>query len=221
MLEAICFDLDGTLARYHGDFVELVGRFASGSESSGLESPPDTNTLLQTFSRCEKRAGHVTLPKILTCLAAELDINMDEAKLQAVARNLLESYVKDMRLLPGAEAALQLAGTHTKLALISNGPSDMQRAVLAELELEHYFDAILVSGDADIGVRKPDAGIFELALKRLGVAPANALMIGDNLEADIAGAAWLGMQTLHVAQTPSAAETAVKDVAAYLEDRLI
>lgn len=214
-LRAICFDLDGTLAYYQRDFVSLIASF-----TNRLESQHSPETILKTFSACEKRAGHITLPKILACLMNQLDIEVTQPQLLEIARELLTRYTDDMRLLPGAKAALDTARTHAKLALISNGPSDMQRAVLAALGITDYFDALLVSGDEDIGVRKPEPGIFELASERLGVPCTDALMIGDS-EADITGAKAVGMKTLHVAQILVQSELAVKDLAEHLKTLLV
>jgi putative hydrolase of the HAD superfamily len=80
-----------------------------------------------------------------------------------------------------------------KLAVITNGPSAMQRRKLAALGLEQLFAAILVSEEE--GVRKPDAEIFRRALARLGVAPHEALFVGDHPVADIEGAHGAGLRT--------------------------
>ncbi len=44
-------------------------------------------------------------------------------------------------------------------------------------------------------IGKPERGMFEAALQRLGTTPAQTLMIGDRIETDIAGAQALGMPT--------------------------
>ena len=46
-----------------------------------------------------------------------------------------------------------------------------------------------------MGLRKPRREIFEAVLARLGVAPEQALHVGDSLRADVVGAAGLGMRT--------------------------
>ena len=45
-------------------------------------------------------------------------------------------------------------------------------------------------------MRKPEAGIFRLALDELGVEPHDAMFVGDRLETDVQGAANLGMTTV-------------------------
>ena len=53
------------------------------------------------------------------------------------------------------------------------------------------FDVILVSDE--VGWRKPKPLIFEMALSRLGVGPADALFVGDRIDIDVAGAQGVGM----------------------------
>src|SRR5215218_2811982 len=58
--------------------------------------------------------------------------------------------------------------------------------VLAEAGLLHLVDAVMPSAAA--GAAKPDARLFEAALREAGCGPADALHVGDSLENDVAGA---------------------------------
>ncbi len=62
----------------------------------------------------------------------------------------------------------------------------LEREGIAEL-----FEVILVSDE--VGWRKPNPVIFELALERLGVEPGEALFVGDRIDIDVAGAKSVGM----------------------------
>ena len=64
-------------------------------------------------------------------------------------------------------------------------------AEVDELGLSPYFETLVAS--CDIGYLKPHPKIFEHALDELGVAPQDAVMVGDSLRADVAGAQALGM----------------------------
>lgn len=85
----------------------------------------------------------------------------------------------------------RLKTTH-KIGLLTNGASDIQRAKIDCLQIEPWFDAIVVSCEAGFG--KPDVRVFNIVLSALGVAPEAALMVGDNLERDVAGAQAAGMK---------------------------
>lgn len=54
-----------------------------------------------------------------------------------------------------------------------------------------------VLDSSSVGVRKPDARIFELALAKVGVAPAQAVHVGDSLVYDVRGAVAAGVRPIH------------------------
>jgi len=54
--------------------------------------------------------------------------------------------------------------------------------LLDEFDIKEYFDTVTIS--TEVGLEKPDPKIVELACSNLGVAPSQAVMIGDSLELD-------------------------------------
>ncbi len=93
---------------------------------------------------------------------------------------------------PGAVETLQaLRSRGHSLGLLTNGSREFQRGKIERFDLAPLFDIILIEGE--IGFGKPDARVFERALKATGSAPREAWMVGDNLRADIAGARALGI----------------------------
>ncbi len=89
-------------------------------------------------------------------------------------------------LMPGA---LQVLGTLQKrgyrLAVLSNSDSRM-RKVLAELNLDGYFEALFLSGE--IGYEKPDPHLFAYVCRTCEVPPEAILHVGDSLRHDAMGA---------------------------------
>ncbi|MCZ7570369.1 MAG: HAD family hydrolase [Ardenticatenaceae bacterium] len=77
------------------------------------------------------------------------------------------------------------------LALITNGASDTQRDKLRALDIEHWFDVVVISGE--VGIAKPDAAAFGLALNKLPVERENVWHVGDSLTTDVAGAKAAGL----------------------------
>ena len=194
MWRAICFDFDGTLARYQGDFDQLLDGLRT---DLGLFAC-DFSTFRSRLSSQLIREGPVTLATAVGATLELLEQRLPE-DLPAVVDRALERYVSDLRLLPGAtELLADLRGRRISLALISNGPSDMQRSGIRRLGLGDYFEVVLVSGDREVGVRKPGRRIFGLACERLGVGAQEALMVGDDREQDIQGAVAAGMAALRV-----------------------
>lgn len=98
-------------------------------------------------------------------------------------------------LFPNTEEVLDYLEPRYRLHIITNGFQEIQEKKLRKSNIHKYFDYIIDSELA--GVKKPDPYIFRLALDKAKIASNKALMIGDNLEADILGAQAVGMQALH------------------------
>jgi putative hydrolase of the HAD superfamily len=85
------------------------------------------------------------------------------------------------------------------LAVVSNTDrtsNEEMSAVLERHDMRKHFTAVVTSTSA--GVRKPHAAIYKRALDDLYCSPLEAVMVGDDVEVDLVGAAALGMATIHV-----------------------
>ena len=78
-------------------------------------------------------------------------------------------------------------------AIVTNGGSIMQRSKINESGLDGLVQAVTVS--EEVGVAKPDRGIFERALADIQAVPTATLFVGDNPDADIRGSKSLGLST--------------------------
>lgn len=78
-----------------------------------------------------------------------------------------------------------------RLGIITNAALDGQREKLQAVDALHRFDHVIAS--EEVGVAKPGARIFEVAVQAFGVAPEQAAYIGDRLETDALGAAAAGL----------------------------
>jgi HAD superfamily hydrolase (TIGR01549 family) len=89
--------------------------------------------------------------------------------------------------------ALQKAGV--RMGIISNttNPGFMKDYEQSLLGLDSYFEFSIYS--SEVPYRKPHPSIFQLALSRLKLDPAEVLFVGDNLKADVVGAQSVGMPT--------------------------
>lgn len=97
-------------------------------------------------------------------------------------------------LYPGAPELLEYMARYVSLALLTNGLSEVQRARIERLGIAELFDAIVIS--AEVGAAKPHPEIFDIAFGMLGSPGKDAaLMVGDNLSADIQGGANYGIAT--------------------------
>ncbi len=97
-----------------------------------------------------------------------------------------------------------------RMGMISNAADDDNTQVLIDkAKVRPYFEYIVSS--AAFGRRKPDTIIFRAVLDHFSVPAAEAVMIGDNFQADVVGAHRAGMQAIWI--TRRATEAAVPEEA--------
>jgi len=122
-----------------------------------------------------------------------------------VVDELLDAYASPALRVPpavdaGAAAAVAaLAARGLALAVVSNTmrtPGSVLRAVLARGGLLAPFATLTFSDEC--GVRKPAPEIFARTLERIGVAPADAVHVGDDPVLDVEGARDAGMRVIQV-----------------------
>ena len=85
----------------------------------------------------------------------------------------------------------ELRAAELRLGLVSNGIRDLN-----EFVVHHRLDVDAIVGSRAHGYVKPHPTIFQSALQQLGVDAPAAVMVGDSLEEDIAGARALGMRAI-------------------------
>jgi putative hydrolase of the HAD superfamily len=101
-------------------------------------------------------------------------------------------YVQALRfeVIRGVRSSLaELRARGLRLAVVSNWDISLH-GHLAELDLVHFFDAVVCS--ADVGIEKPDPRIFARALERLGARPERTIHVGDG-RSDAEGARAAGI----------------------------
>lgn len=136
--------------------------------------------------------------EVLNELLKEHNISLTKEDLQVALRSMYSITQTNWFLEDDAIPTLQVLlnkGYH--LGIISNGSDDLNTYELMDkMGLRIYFDFVLSS--SAIGKRKPHPAIFRSALDNFNIYPNQAVMVGDNYEADILGARQLGMKTIWV-----------------------
>lgn len=102
-----------------------------------------------------------------------------------------EEYAEALRtktpLLPHAKEVLETLSERTVIGLATNGVSSTQNRRLDVLGIRPYIKYVFIS--EDMAMRKPEKAYFDMALQEAGVTDrSRCIMIGDSLQADIAGA---------------------------------
>ena len=181
----------------------LLGEAGVPASSAGLSRAYDE--LARRLGRLWRDCKDVPVGEHVRILLESLDAGLAE-RLPPEVRAAIERAYAEPALLappavdPGAATALPaLARQGLALAVVSNTahtPGAVLRqvferaGVLAPLRVLTFSD--------ECGVRKPHPGIFELTLRRLGVAPHEAVHVGDDPVLDVEGAIDAGLVAIQV-----------------------
>jgi putative hydrolase of the HAD superfamily len=204
---AVLFDAAGTLIELREPIGETYARFA---RARGVEI--SAWRLEDAFSRVREATPPLLFPGVpatevaaheraawrdivrQTFLAADSAVRVRDfdACFDALFRHLGSG--AGWRPCAGAETALpalRRAGFAT--AVVSNFDRRLP-AILADLGLRRHLDLVLLA--SDVGAAKPDPRIFAEALRRLGVAAADATFVGDDARRDLEGARAAGLRAV-------------------------
>jgi HAD superfamily hydrolase (TIGR01549 family) len=178
------FDLDNTLVDQTGALRAWAEQFVAdrGLDPAAVDYLAVKSSTAQTWTEYAdgfKRHFH-----------------LDES-IEQLVQDVTETYPRYFSLDEEVAAGLrQLRGQGWRLGIITNGATAMQSAKIEHAGLRGLVDEILIS-EAE-GSHKPDRVIFERAAERLGVPLGRRAgwMVGDTLEADIAGGIAAGLRTV-------------------------
>jgi phosphoglycolate phosphatase len=179
---AVLFDLDGTLVDTAPDLCNAVNRVLA---ARGEPAVP-----LARLREVVSKGGRAMLAVALPALGeAERD-----ALLPAFLAHYAEALAVDSRTFPGIDdllAALDARGV--RWGIVTNKPEALAAAVVAGFGWSQRC-AVLVGGDT-LPQRKPDPAPILLACARLGIAPGDAVYVGDD-ERDVQAARAAGMPSI-------------------------
>jgi putative hydrolase of the HAD superfamily len=212
-IQAVFFDLDGTLCRFDDDvYGEVLDRV---STELGARYGLDATRLAQLHR--DKSIDHWRNLSAGVFTAKNgsrdgeqimLDIWVDALEAagcsdERAARTGHDAYwaARDgiFALYDDSLEVLQRLHGRLPLVIITNGPADLQEDKLQVLGIAPYVDLIVSSGAHGIG--KPDPAIFQIALDHLRIEPAAAWHVGDNLFADVGGAKSAGLKAAWLNRT--------------------
>ncbi|MGN1387896.1 MAG: HAD family hydrolase [Bacillus sp. (in: firmicutes)] len=208
MIKAVLFDLDGTLLNRD----ESVKRFIEDQYDrlhQWIGHIPK-ETYIARFIELDNR-GYVWKDKVYAQLVAEFSIDL-------TAEDLLQDYLNEFSKhcvpFPNLIDMLrQLKNENLVLGMITNGFGQFQMDNIKVLQIDSYFEVILVSEWE--GIKKPSTEIFHRALEQLQVRPEESVYVGDHPENDVKAAKAAGMKAIWKRDDDweqSEAEYSIKDL---------
>jgi putative hydrolase of the HAD superfamily len=199
--QTVLFDLDGTLIFHDPDSFDIIRDFCAD-----IGQPLDPEA-----ERQGRRMRHEYFVDPL--IRAELDglgpgefwVHFNryllaaigiEGDLEHLAQDVTERFASQDLVYrcpeAGCQTLVELRALGYELGLVTNRRNvDRFYELLDQMELRPYFDMTLASGE--VGVSKPEPGIFYAALARIGARAEQSLYVGDNYWADVVGAQRAGL----------------------------
>ncbi len=173
-LRAVLFDMDGTL-------VDTLPDIAAGMNAGLIELGLRTldPALIGSFvGKGPRLLAQRVLGEQLTLDAQEREARI-EPLLSAYVRNYEPRIGERSKLYPGVHEGLtELVAAGLELAVVTNALQHLAEAVLTRFDLIRYMRLVL--GGDHVSKGKPAPDPLWRACRALGVAPAEALMVGDS-----------------------------------------
>ena len=168
MIEAVIFDLDGTLIDSIPFFLEA---YARGIRSEfGIE--PDRDVIRRQFG---KSSGDIVVGVL-----EEMRIKASKADIEDLLAGIRMEFaqrIRDVTMLPGAHIALERLKGRYPLALATSSKRYYTEGVMEKFGLARYFDAVVTSDN--VLKAKPAPDIFLKAAEMLKKGPAECLVFED------------------------------------------
>jgi HAD superfamily hydrolase (TIGR01549 family) len=200
-IDTVLFDFDGTLVFHEPDSSDVISAFCTD-----IGQPLSAETERQGRRTRHKYFLDPTIREQLAGLSTDefwhhfnrhlLEALKIKGDLDHLAAEVT-SRIQDLELgyhcpAAGYQTLAELGARGYGLGLITNRNNvERLNVLLDQLELRHYFDLVLASGE--VGIQKPDPGIFVAGLERIGASAGASLYVGDNYWADVVGAQRAGL----------------------------
>ena len=218
--EVVLLDFGGTLdadgvhwgPRFHAAYRAEGGTLDLAAFDSLFKASDQALARLPGIAALGFRAAIETQARLL----GEILPDRERVNPAAVARRL---HGDALAVVQRNRPVLERLARRYRLGVVSNFTGNLQPC-LEELGLARLFAA--VSDSAVVGWSKPDPRIFLGTLATLGAPPERAWMVGDNFEADMRGAAALGVRTCWLAPPerplpPAAGEVPTARIARFVD----
>ncbi len=210
MITALLFDFGGTLDGPS----HWLDRFLAEYRAAGLDLARDElDCAFESATRNGYRAGRVlqrfSLAELVRFLAGhqvEFLVQSGPERIRGslaaegpkgryrIVERISAAFVEETRRgLEHSRAVLKELKVQYRIGVVSNFYGNLDR-VLADSSLAALVDAVIDS--SRVAMFKPEPGIFDAALRALGVPAPEAAMVGDSLEKDCAPAHRLGLRTV-------------------------
>jgi epoxide hydrolase-like predicted phosphatase len=184
-IRAVYFDLGGVIVR-----TEYQAPRQHLAERLGMEYEALSKLVFESETSRQASIGQLSEEEHWAAVMRRL--HLPESETQAIRDEFFAGDITDLHLLDFMRGLRRKC----KVGLISNAWSGLRPWIVSK-KFEDAFDAMIIS--AEIGVMKPDARIYQIALEKLGVKPSESVFL-DDFPKNVEGAIAVGMQAIHFTQ---------------------
>ena len=188
MIKAVLFDFDRTIMDRDTAINNFIhNQYERLFQLNGIQK----NTFIQRFIELDAK-GYVWKDIVYDTLKKEWSLPYS---VEELVEDYEENFQEFVVGFPNYESVLtQLKEQGYQLGLVTNGRIGHQRNNVNKLGIASLFDCIVVSDE--VGMRKPNANIFQHALDILNVLPTEAIYVGDHLVNDVQASKAIGMMSV-------------------------
>lgn len=213
MIRGLVFDINGTTTDIltdegYDDMYRVLGNFL---DYQGIALRPEEIRRLyfegNQRQRQERRQSGEAFPEfdvvalfreIVERFGSDYTRSLPEEKRRVLPGILAEVFRAASRFrlepYPDVHRVLDELRQEYRLAALSDGQGVWGIPELRSVGLANYFDPVIIS--SDLGFRKPDRRMFELALEKLQLAADEVIFIGNDMRRDVLGAKQADIKTV-------------------------
>jgi putative hydrolase of the HAD superfamily len=203
-IKAVGFDLFNTLITMEPVALkDALARLTGSLKESGIaiehghfvkaHSEAVLNFLKQTKRDGKESHNRFWISTALGKLGHSVD--HDDPHISVAVETYFSAFIQHATVIPGTREMLATLRGRYRLGLLSNfthSPAAM--SLITQLELEPFFEIILISGD--LGYRKPHPSVFKELVSQLNLHENEVAFVGDDPDADMAGALRSGLKPI-------------------------
>ena len=203
MIKAVFFDLDDTLCNSDAawdiatkETFQLLRRYKPDiPEETIIEAWRTIHQILFQQLNAGKGSMAELRDKRFHCLFQELGLPTNKIA-EELNDFLSSSYLTSLSLYEDVSVIEALDAYH--VGIVTNGAydnrTDSQFSKVRHLGLSNRIQSLTISDE--VGVRKPNVKVFQVACERAGVLPKEAMFVGNSIQNDIVGANRAGMTSV-------------------------